>query len=102
MDSTPNGLHPEGTPPLRDSTPKGLNPEMTQSRVGLNPKRTPSRLGLNPEWIQPRKGLNLEFLSTSNGTISPFKYRILLFSFIMNQGLYQKNEFKKRIQYSSI
>ncbi len=79
MDLTQNGLNSEWTELGMDSTPNGLNPKWTQPQ-----------LGLNPEWTELRMGLNLVFLSTLNGTISPSKYRILLFSFNMNQGVYIK------------
>jgi hypothetical protein len=116
MDSTPNGLNPEGTQPQIESTLNGLNAERTQPRMdsipkGLNPEGTQSWLGFNHEWTQPQKGLNLDFLSTSNGKISTpaiffihktiYKtwkngFKIVLFSLYMNQGIYIKRMDLKR------
>ncbi len=78
----PTGTQPTGTQPRMDSIPTGTHP-----RLGLNLEWTQFPMGLNPTGTQPRQGLNFKFLSTSNGTISPSKYKILLFSLNINQGV---------------
>jgi hypothetical protein len=81
MDSTPKAFNLGATQPRMDSTPKGLIPDWDSTPNGLNPNWDSILNGLNPDWdstptgTQPWQGLNLEFLSTSNGIISPSKYK---------------------------